>query len=136
MRSLCSEGTMAHPALAERHCRIGFPRPGMQVATPRGRVTHSPRFALRGIPVLASFIVACTSSDNGFDDAMSPSSNASGGSANDSVKMPQLLPPEFVGPLVGPEAAPISGLKLFGTDLGLPFVHRGRHEILFGDTMP
>jgi hypothetical protein len=105
-------------------------------------VTHLPlsgshrRFALAGIVILNSFIVACTAAENGVNDEMSPSSNASGGSANDSVQVPRLSPPEMVGPLVGPEAAPIPNLKLFGTDLGLTFMHGGRHEILFGDTMP
>ena len=93
------------------------------------------RFALLGL-FLALGIIACSSADDRFNGAMSPSSNASGGSANDSVQVPQLFPPELVGPLVGPEAAPIPDLKLFGTDLGLTFVHAGRHEILFGDTMP
>jgi hypothetical protein len=94
------------------------------------------RFALRGILVAASFSVGCTSTENGVDASRSPSANASGGAADDTVQVPRVFPPELVGPLVGPEAAPISGLKLFGTDLGLTFVHGGRHEILFGDTMP
>jgi hypothetical protein len=102
--------------------------------------------ALRAVVILELFVVACTSTDNGPHGG-----NSRGGSANDndsgqksggadagddSVQVPTLFPPELVGPLVGPEARPIAGLKLFGTDLGHTFVHGGRHTILFGDTMP
>ena len=106
---------------------------------------HSPRsrfdrpVALRGILVLELFIVACASANDNPGGQTSASAPASEGSANgndDPVQVPQLFPPELVGPLVGPEAMPIPGLKLFGTDLGSTFVHRGRHTILFGDTMP
>lgn len=45
------------------------------------------------------------------------------------------LPPQVVGPLVGPGAAPAQpGLRLYGTDLGWTFEHEGRLLMLFGDT--
>jgi hypothetical protein len=47
-------------------------------------------------------------------------------------------PPEVVGGLVGPLAAPPSpaGVQVYGTDLGWTFEHRGALQILFGDTWP
>jgi hypothetical protein len=118
------------------------------------------RVSLRGVLAVHLFIVACTSTNNdpgARGNANLPSSGAYGGATNDnsdgrrsaaaagnggspngsddSVQVPRLFPPELVGPLVGPEAAPIPGLQLFGADLGWTFVHRGRHTILFGDTM-
>ncbi len=45
------------------------------------------------------------------------------------------LPPEILGRLVGPGAAPSpSGLQLYGTDLGWTFEHQGQLVMLFGDT--
>jgi hypothetical protein len=43
--------------------------------------------------------------------------------------------PEVVGPLAGPTSARTQpGLAFYGTDLGSSFVHKGKLELLFGDT--
>ena len=42
--------------------------------------------------------------------------------------------PELLGPLVGPGSRQAPGLRLYGTDLGLSFSHRGKLFMLFGDT--
>lgn len=48
-----------------------------------------------------------------------------------------VAPPEVVGRLVGPGASPAQpDLRLYGTDLGWTYVHRGQHVMLFGDTWP
>jgi hypothetical protein len=46
-------------------------------------------------------------------------------------------PPQFVGHLAGPGAPQAQpGLRLYGTDGGWTFEHRGQNIILFGDTWP
>ncbi len=48
-----------------------------------------------------------------------------------------ISPPQAVGHLAGPGAASNpSGLRLYGTDSGWTFEHRGKLVILFGDTWP
>src|SRR5579871_4881632 len=46
-------------------------------------------------------------------------------------------PPQFVGHLAGPGAAQAqSGVRLYGTDGGWTFEHRGQIVMLFGDSWP
>ncbi len=51
--------------------------------------------------------------------------------------LPIVTKPEVIGTLVGPDATYVNaGLRVYGTDMGSTFVHKGRHFVLFGDTWP
>jgi hypothetical protein len=64
------------------------------------------------------------------------SSDASG-SIVEARRIPVVTKPEVIGTLVGPDATYANaGLRVYGTDMGSTFVHKGRHLVLFGDTWP
>lgn len=54
-----------------------------------------------------------------------------------SVPIPVVTKPEVIGTLVGPDATYTNpNLRVYGTDMGTTFEHKGRHFVLFGDTWP
>jgi hypothetical protein len=51
--------------------------------------------------------------------------------------LPAVSAPEVVGILIGPEADhPLGDLNVYGTDLGFAYEHKGKLNIMFGDTLP
>lgn len=66
-------------------------------------------------------------------DTLTDSDDPNGASQSSSV----ITTPEVIGTLVGPDATYVNAnLRVYGTDMGSTFVHKGKHFVLFGDTWP